>query len=132
MSIKIVYSKSHTIFPKIIIGVLILFAIILFIQSLMKSRKLNCPLFDFKSKRFFIEQYDKLKLFGTLILLVLYIFSMNLLGFVAAGIIFISLFNILYAGKKDIKTIAICIGIATIETLLVWFIFGYVFEITLP
>ncbi|WP_313164629.1 tripartite tricarboxylate transporter TctB family protein [Sedimentibacter sp.] len=132
MSIKIVYSTSHTVFPKIILGILILFAVILFIQALMKAKKLKCPVFNFKSKKFFIENYDKMKFYGTIILLALYVICMNLLRFIPASIIFISLFNILYAGKKDIKTIAICIGIAAIETLLVWFIFGYVFDITLP
>ena len=132
MSIKIVYSTSHTVFPKIILGILIFFAVVLFIQALMKAKKLKCPVFDFKGKKFFVENYDKMKFYGTIILLALYVICMNLLGFIPASIIFISLFNILYAGKKDIKTIVICIGIAAIETLLVWFIFGYVFDITLP
>ena len=49
-----------------------------------------------------------------------------------AAIIFISLFNILYTGKKEVKSIAISIGISVVETLLIWFVFGYIFNITLP
>lgn len=130
--IKIVYSQSHTIMPKIILGVLVILAIVLLIQGLMKAKKENRLFFDFKDKHFFIENYDKLKIFGTIALLLLYVLSMNILGFIISSIIFISLFNILYAGKKEPKSIAISIGIAVIEALLVWFIFGYVFEITLP
>lgn len=130
--VKIVYSQSHTVFPKIIFVILIIFAVILLIQSLMKAKKENRSFLDFKGKKFFIEKYDKLKFYGTIVLLILYILSLNLLGFLPASIIFISLFNIMYAGKKEPKSIAISIGISIIESLLIWFIFGYLFEVTLP
>ena len=35
MSIKIVYSQSHTVFPKIILGILILFAVIMFVTMVI-------------------------------------------------------------------------------------------------
>jgi hypothetical protein len=130
--VKIVYSQSHTVFPKIIFVILIIFAVILLIQSLMKAKKENRSFLDFKGKKFFIEKYDKLKFYGTIVLLILYILSLNLLGFLPASIIFISLFNILYAGKKEPKSIAISIGISIVESLLIWFVFGYLFEVTLP
>jgi hypothetical protein len=98
----------------------------------MKAKKENRSFLDFKGKKFFIEKYDKLKFYGTIVLLILYILSLNLLGFLPASIIFISLFNIMYAGKKEPKSIAISIGISIIESLLIWFIFGYLFEVTLP
>ncbi|MDF1616753.1 tripartite tricarboxylate transporter TctB family protein [Petrocella sp. FN5] len=130
--IKIVYSQSHTIGPKIIFGILIIFSIILLIQAIMKAKKENRPLLSLKHKHFFIENYDRVKLLGTGILLILYIMTMNLLGFIPAGILFISLFNVLYKGSREIKSILISIGIATIETMLIWFIFGYMFGVTLP
>lgn len=131
-NVKIVYSQSHMIVPKIIFVILIILAVIILLQSIMEAKKQNRSFMNFKSKKFFIDNFDKMKLFGTVALLILYILGMNLLGFIVSSIIFISLFNILYTGKKDKKSIAVSIGISIVETLLIWFIFGYIFNITLP
>lgn len=130
--VKIVFSQSHLIMPKIILGILIILGVIIFIQSLLKAKRENRPVIDFKNKRFFEDNYDKVKFYGTIILLLLYVFSMNLLGFILSSIIFLSLFNVLFTGKKDIKSIVKSIIISIIETMVVWFVFGYIFEITLP
>lgn len=130
--IQIVHSQSHKIVPRIAIGILVILAIIILIQSILKAKQEKRPLLDFKGKRFFIENYDKVKFFGTAVLLVLYIAFMNLAGFIVASIIFLSLFNILYSGKKEPKEIAISVGIAVMETLVIWVVFGYIFDITLP
>jgi hypothetical protein len=118
--------------PKIIIGVLIILAVIIFVQEYMKAKKANKSFMSLKGWRFFAEGYDKVKLFGSIGLLFAYIGLMKLIGFIASSIIIASLFNILFAEKKDKKSIAICIGISVIEALLLWFVFGYIFEITLP
>ena len=131
-NIKIVYSRSQMIVPKIVFVILIILAVVILFQSIMDAKKKNRPFMDFKSKKFFIDHFDKMKLFGTVALLILYIMGMNLLGFIVSSIIFISLFNILYTGKKEPKSIAISIGISIVETLLIWFVFGYIFNITLP
>jgi hypothetical protein len=107
-------------------------ALIIFIQEYTKAKKANKPFVNLKGWRFFAEGYDKVKLFGSIGLLFAYIGLMQLIGFIAGSIIIVSLFNILYAEKKDAKSIAICIGISIIETMVLWFIFGYIFEITLP
>lgn len=130
--IDITYSRSHWVMPKIIIGVLIILAVVIFIQEYMKARKANKPFMNLKGWRFFAEGYDKVKLFGSIGLLFAYIVLMKLIGFIASSIIIASSFNILFAEKKDKKSIAINIGIAVIETLLLWFIFGYILEVTLP
>ncbi|MDF2951230.1 MAG: conserved rane protein of unknown function [Anaerocolumna sp.] len=130
--VKIVFSQSHLIMPKIILGILIILGVVIFIQSLMKAKRENRPVMDFKNKKFFEDNYDKVKFYGTIILLLLYVFSMNLLGFILSSIIFLSLFNVLFTGKKDIKSIMKSIVISIIETMVVWFVFGYIFEITLP
>lgn len=129
--LKIVYSQSHWVMPKIIIGVLAILAVIILIQEMMKAKKENRPLINFK-KKFFAENYDKKKLFGSVGLLAAYVVLMKFIGFIAGSIIVISLFNILFDNKRDKKSIAINIGISVIETMVLWFFFGYVFEITLP
>lgn len=99
-NIKIVYSQSQNIVPKIIFVILVILAIIILFQSMKQAKKENRSFMSFRKKKFFIDNFDKLKLFGTFALLILYIAGMNLLGFIASSIIFISLFNILYTGKK--------------------------------
>lgn len=130
--LQIVHSQSHKIVPRIVFGILVVLAIIILIQSILKAKEENRPLFNFKDEKFFIENYDKKKFFGTAILLVLYIVFMKATGFIIASIIFLSLFNILYSEKKEPKDIGISIGIAIMETLIIWVIFGYIFDITLP
>ncbi|MDF2530503.1 MAG: conserved rane protein of unknown function [Clostridia bacterium] len=130
--IDITYSRSHWVMPKIIIGVLIILAVVIFIQEYLKAKKANKPFMSLKGWRFFAEGYDKVKLFGSIGLLFAYIGLMKLIGFIASSIIIASLFNILFVEKKDKKSIAICIGIAVIEALLLWFVFGYILEVTLP
>ncbi len=112
--------------------ILIILAIIIFIQHVIKSRQANTKLFSLKGKQFFEENYDKVKLFGTIILLFAFIFLLEPLGFVIASIIFMSLFNILYSEKYDKKGLLVSLGLAVAETMTVWFIFGYLFDITLP
>ncbi|NLB21176.1 MAG: tripartite tricarboxylate transporter TctB family protein [Clostridium sp.] len=132
LKIPIVHSKSHEIFPRITIAIVIILAIIIIIQYVNKSRQGDTKLFSLKGKHFFEENYDKVKLFGTIILLFAFIFLLEPLGFIVAGIIFMSLFNILFSGKYTKKEFLVSTSIAVIETMSVWFIFGYLFEITLP
>ena len=129
--IKVVYSTSHLLFPKIIITVLAILAVILLIQRIVDTKKNNKPFFN-KDFKFFNEDCDKMKLAGSAILLVTYCVAMNYIGFVVASIIFISLFHILYAEKRTLKRIMVSIGISVVETLLVWYVFANLLYVTLP
>lgn len=130
--LNFVHSEAHTVFPKIIIGVIIFFAAVMLVQALLKAKREKKPLFSFAGKRFFKEDYDRKKLFGSMVLLVLYIICLPLLTFIPASIVFISLFNILYENKMNKKAIAISIATSAVEVLAIWYVFGYWFEITLP
>lgn len=132
LKIPIIYSTSHEIFPKIVFGILVILAIIIFIQYVLKQRKAKEALFSLKGKQYFEKDYDKVKLFGSLILLFAFVFLLKPLGFIPAGILFMSLFNVLFTGRFGKKDILISVGIAVVETMIVWFVFGYLFEITLP
>ncbi len=129
--IKVVYSTSHLLFPKIVIAILAILLVIMIIQRFIETKKENKPFIN-KDFKFFKEDYDKLKLAGSAVLLVAYCAAMNYLGFVAGSIIFISLFHILYAEKRTLKRILISIGISTAETLLVWYVFAQLLYVTLP
>lgn len=130
--VKIVHSQSHLVFPKIVIGILLILLVVMIIQAIIKAKKENRPLFHLKNKKFFVQDYDKLKIFGSIILFVLYILSLEILGFLFASIVFITLFNVLYASSRNLKSLINSVLISSIASFTLWFLFGYVFNVTLP
>ena len=128
---KYQYSSSHMFFPKIVMAILAVLGLCIVIPWLVKKIRRKEPLFP-KDKRFFAENYDKVKLFGTLILLVLYILALEWIGFVPAGLIFVFLFNVLYCGTLQWKSLLTAAIITVVFVLGVWLVFGKLFNITLP
>jgi hypothetical protein len=131
-------------------GILAILLLIMGLQHLFKCKKEGRPIFNVKGYRFFVENWDKFRLLGTLILLVAYFPAMELIGFLPASILFVFLFNVLFCGVKqlasipvafktrkfwsnpDFKSLLISLIISVVSSVLVWFIFGQVFKITLP
>ena len=130
--VKIVHSQSHLVFPKIVACILVILLVVIIIQEYLKAKNAGKKLFNFKDKKFFVENYDKLKFFGSIILFVLYILFLEILGFLVASIIFITLFNILFAPVRDKKSIINSVIISVVASVVLWYSFGYVFNITLP
>lgn len=130
--INIVHSTSHEVFPKIIVGILVILGIMLLIQGLLRAKREKRAFFSVAGRQFFTENYNKVKFWGTVLGLILLVLLMPILGFIFSGILFMLFFNVLYSGRKGVKDIAISLSIAVVETMSVWFIFGYLFEITLP
>ena len=88
------------------------------------------PFFQ-KPGRFFLESYDKMKLWGTLLLFAGYIFALDVIGFTVTSLIFVFLFNVLYTGTSKKALIGSAV-IAVVASLLISVMFGIVFNITLP
>lgn len=148
--INYVPSTSHWIFPPIIIKILIILLVIMAIMRFTDTKKKNIPFFDFKNYHFFMENWDKLKLIGGLVLFVLYIYMLEIIGFLVASIIFIFLFNLLFTGIENLKefkkaisektffknagfkSIINSIIISVVFSVAIWLIFGQIFQITLP
>lgn len=128
--IHIVYSTQHWIVPKIVIGILIVFLAAIIITEGMARVKAGEPFFK-KPGRFFNDNCDYVKLFGTLILFIGYIACLNVIGFTITSIIFVFLFNVLYAGTAP-KSLLISILIAVISSVVIAVMFGVIFNITLP
>ncbi len=128
--INVVYSTEHWIMPKIIMALMLIFALAIIITEGMERTKKGEAFFKIP-KSFFIPNADFVKLFGTLILFAGYIFTLDKLGFTVTSIIFVFLFNILYAGTSK-KSILVSIIIAVVGSLLISIAFGVVFQITLP
>lgn len=129
--IKIVYSTSHLIMPKIVVCILIILALIMLLQEIIKGKKEGRS-FSFKGKKIFIENYDKVRLWGTLILFIFYILALEMIGFLTSSLIFIFLFNVLFAGSKNKKSILTSAIISIVSSVSIWYIFGFLFNITLP
>ena len=150
--IKINYipSKSHWLVPPIIMGILIILLVIMVIERYFETKKSGKPFINLSGYRFFKENWDKLRLIGGFLLFVIYIKAMDFIGFLPASIICIFLFNVLFTGIKDLKGAVIgmkektfyknsefksvinSVIISTVFAVGVWFIFGQVFQITLP
>lgn len=150
--IKINYipSKSHWLVPPIIMGILAILLVIMVIERYFETKKSGRPFINLSGYRFFKENWDKLRLIGGLLLFVIYIKAMDFIGFLPASIICIFLFNVLFTGIEDLKGAVIgmrektfyknsefksvinSVIISTVFAVGVWFIFGQVFQITLP
>ena len=143
-------STSHWLFPPIIMWILGILFVIMLIQRAIKCKRTGTPFINMKGYRFFIQDWDKVKLPGTLLLLVLYFPAMNLIGFLPASIVFVFLFNVLFVGLSQLKSIPVAFKtkqfwsnpdfrsliisliISVVASTVIWFLFGYVFRITLP
>lgn len=128
--IQVVYSTEHWIVPIITMGVLVvLLAAIILTEG--RARVQEGKLFFQKPGRFFLENYDKMKLWGTLLLFAGYIFALDVIGFTVTSLIFVFLFNVLYTGTSKKALIGSAV-IAVVASLLISVMFGIVFNITLP
>lgn len=143
-------SVSHWIFPPIIMGILALLLAVMAIQRAVRCRRRGEPFFDLKSMPFFEPGWDKLKLFGSVALFILYIKAMELAGFLAASIVFVFLYSVLYYGVEKLRQIPAAVAsgkpwsnaafratvvslvISVVFSTAVWYLFGRVFQITLP
>lgn len=133
MKINYVPSTSHWIFPPIVLGVLMILLLIMFIQKIVKCKQDKKCFFDYKNYKFFEKNWDRLKLIGSFILFIFYIKCMNIFGFLLSSIVFIFLFNILFTGvRSGRKSIMNSFIISSSFSIGIWFLFGHVFQITLP
>ena len=129
--VQIVYSTSHLLMPKIMAVVLIvLLGLILLTEG--AARKKKGEKLSLKEKHFFVAGYDRKKFWGTVVLSVVYLILLDLIRFVPASLICIFLYGVIFEGKREKKSLVISGVLSVCFTVFVWFIFGYVFNITLP
>ncbi|MBB6450044.1 hypothetical protein HNR44_002022 [Geomicrobium halophilum] len=123
------YSTSHLIFPRIIIGLLILLGAILLITNFLKRLRDQSKVFKFK---LFTDNYDKAKFYGSIVLLITYAVSLEQIGFFLSSVIFVTLLTLLYIGNLKRKSILISLVNSMSITFVFWYVFGQLFDITLP
>ena len=128
--------NMHLFFP-MVIGIIcaVLFLILLF-QRAIKCRRDGTPFINLKNYHFFVPGYDKVKLWGSLLLFIGYLIALPRLHFVLASVIFIFLFNVLFDKKKgepfSLRSLIISAVISVVCSYGVWYLFFKVFNITLP
>jgi hypothetical protein len=140
------YSTSHLVVPQIVAGILVFLAVLLLIQRALRCRKEGKRFIDLKGFRLFEKDYSKVKFWGSLILLAAYFFFLDKLHFLPASLIFIFLLNVLYDGSVNVpallgkaegpvirvKSLLTSLVITGVFSVGVWYLFGVVFNITLP
>ena len=129
--VPIIYSTSHMLVPKIM-GVVIaaLLALILITETAAKKRR--GEKLKPERKKFFLPGYDKKKFWGVVVLSAVYVVLLKVIRFVPSSVICIFLYGVLFEGKREKISLAVS-GISAVGfTVVVWFVFGYMFNITLP
>lgn len=132
--IDVVYSTQHWIFPTIIITILVILGLAILVTEGVGRVKAGKG-FISKPGRFFVENYDKVKLWGCVLLMVAYFFLLDKIGFTVCSIVFVFLFNTLFAGPdrmKNVKYHVTSVIISVVSVLLISILFGTAFDITLP
>ena len=142
-------STSHWIFPPIIMGIILILLVAMAVHRFINCKKQGKTFIN-KDFRFFKPDADKLRLFGTVVLYVLYVLLMPVLGFLPASILCIFLFNVLYCGFDQLKQVGVAIRernffankgfksvclsflISLIASFFIWFLFAQIFDVTLP
>jgi len=132
--INIVYSTQHWIVPRILMVIIAALGLLILVLKARKRVKAGESVLP-KFGRFFEENYDKVKFWGTLVLIAAYFFLLDKIGFTVCSIIFLFLFNTLFGGKERLKDKRYHLNsviISVVACVLVSAMFGTVFAITLP
>lgn len=150
MKVTYVWSTSHWIMPRIIIGVLVVLAVLMLIERALKCKETGTPFINLKGYHFLAQDYDKLKFWGSIVLIAAYIFCMPLMGFLASSILYIFLLNVLFSGVGQVKeaieavkagqvkgnvackSLLVSLIVSVVASVLIWFTFGTLFQVTLP
>ncbi len=143
------FSEAHLIVPRIIGYVLLILLVAILIRRIIRCIKNKKPFIN-KDFRLFVKDWDKLRLIGYLVLLILYPLAMQAIHFLPASIIFMFLFNILFCGvdkfkgciaaikagegwsNPNFKSVVVSLIVSIVSSTLIWLIFGTLFKITLP
>ncbi len=137
--VKIDFSQSHMIFPSIIMWFM---AFLLVLILFLNGRKFFYEVKTGKRKlKFFVENYDKIRLFGTLFVVPIYFYLMEFvgsffpnlgLGFFLVSIPFMLIISFMYVHHLT-RPKAVVIGLnSVIAPGVAWYVLGYLFNITLP
>lgn len=135
LKVTVDFQTSHLIFPTLIGAVLLLLGIAIAFthrQAILNSGAMWSQTF---------ARMDKIRFFGTIGLTIAYFLLMvpvgdmwpnTGLGFLICSIPFVALIGLLYMHDRPLRSVAILLAVAVIAPTLIWWLFTYVFALTLP
>ena len=129
--LRVLYSTSHWFFPKIVIGILIILAVIIAAKNIIIRVRNKQPIIK-TGWKFFAPGADFFMLFGSFALFVLYAWTLKIWGFLVTSLIFIFLYNLLFCRTREKKSVLVSLVISVISCVVVWYLFSVVFNISLP
>lgn len=140
MKVSFKFSTMHWFFPKIIMWIIAILFVILVIQRIKKCIKTKTPFIKIKGYHFFKPNYDKVKFWGAVIMIVAYFATLEPLGFLLSSCIFISLFALLFSEaivgpngfKFQLKPALTSVAVGVISSTFIYVLFYHIFNITLP
>ena len=135
LSVSINFETSHLLFPKLIGAILLLLGAAILVthrRAIMNSGAMWSRI---------LADMDKPRFFGTLILTVIYFLLMvpvgdrwpnTGLGFLICSIPFVAAISILYMHDRSPRSLIPVLIVAVAAPTFVWWLFTYVFALTLP
>lgn len=146
MRVNLQVSTMHTFFPRVVLCILAILAVVMLIQRFVKCKKDGTPFINLKGYSFFVPGYDALKFWGSIVLFAAYIYCLKPLHFLPASILFLFLFNVLFAesinfkaivGKEkapviNMKSMIVSIVISVVAPTVIYLLFHNVFHQILP
>ena len=118
--------------PRIVMVILVILLIIIAVQRMISCKKTGAPFINLKNYRFFMPGWDKVKLLGSILTFIVYIYLMEFLTFLPASIISIFLLNVLFDNERTKKSMITSGVISVGFSIFIWLVFGVLFRITLP
>ena len=128
INVSIEYALGPIFFPRIVLGVILVMAAILFLKSIKFEAMPSTAKCAEPKKPLPIEVFYQL---GTVGLLALYLFFLPIFGYVPSTIVFLFI-TILMLGPKTKKGIAIYLVVAMTVAFLLHYIFASVLKLFLP
>ncbi len=137
--VSIDFDESHLFFPIIILvllAVVLLAILIRFGPSFLREIKNGT-----RKLSLFEENFDKFRLFGSLLLLVVYFIAMDAVGrlfpnmgfgFLFMSIPFMLLTSLLYVHNLDRKKMMLICVNSLVAPCIAWYVLGNMFNISLP
>lgn len=130
-TLDIEFSHYHLIFPIAIGAILVVLLIVMAAKGLTGwlTRSSNSTGQRF---RLFDKGFDWKKLFGTVVLLLVYALVLVPLGFVVASIAFMLVISFIYKPDINRRSLIAIAANAFCTPVIIWLVFGQLFDITLP
>lgn len=133
-TLDIDFSSYHLVFPYAIGTLLVVLLLAMGIKRAVSAVSARSAESDAAKAqfRFFDAGFDWKKLFGTLACTVAYVLLLDPLGFLFSSVLFIFVISLVFKPKFTPRALIGPAANAVLTPLVLWLVFGQMFDITLP